>query len=449
MKLRNLFLASVACAGLFTACSNEVDEVIDNGGNGVENAGEAYASFAIQFPSAAGTRAAAQEVGTTEENTVKDVTLLFFDASNKNLADIKVIPVANLERNAATYTAKDLVVTKGSREIYAFVNAQPAIKAFSPNDNGKAHSVITGIGTETAASMSGANGFTMSNTETVSATNVTYTTKEEANQNAITIKVERTVAKVQYTGNNFAFDIKRADGAKTGTVTLTDMELINKNDKYFYLRRVSANVDGSGFVIGGAEIDGTNYVVDPNFTEKNPTGTAWGKESKTIAQDATFYCLENTMTAEAQYNVVTTGAMFKAKFVIAGGQADENIYRYNGVLYNKEADVKTAANITENTTGWTIGQWAAKSVTFYAGGICYYPYWIKHIDNSNPTVMGTMEFGVVRNNVYKLAVTSIKEIGAPTDEVDPETPDEVLSTYLSVKVEVKEWTVRPNQGIEL
>ncbi len=39
--------------------------------------------------------------------------------------------------------------------------------------------------------------------------------------------------------------------------------------------------------------------------------------------------------------------------------------------------------------------------------------------------MGDMEFGVVRNNVYKLAVTDIKKFGhaaKPDDDGDPEEP---------------------------
>lgn len=63
--------------------------------------------------------------------------------------------------------------------------------------------------------------------------------------------------------------------------------------------------------------------------------------------------------------------------------------------------------------------------------------------------MGIMEFGVVRNNVYKLSVSKINEIGAPSDKIDPENPDESEKVYLSVSVEIKPWTIRPNENIEL
>ena len=61
-----------------------------------------------------------------------------------------------------------------------------------------------------------------------------------------------------------------------------------------------------------------------------------------------------------------------------------------------------------------------------------------------------MEFGVVRNNVYKLAVTKIDRLGHPRisdndpDPIDPDDPDEKSDVYLTVSVEVLPWTVRIN-----
>ena len=63
--------------------------------------------------------------------------------------------------------------------------------------------------------------------------------------------------------------------------------------------------------------------------------------------------------------------------------------------------------------------------------------------------MGPMEFAVVRNNVYKLAVTNISKFGHPEngidpDPVDPTDPDEVAEYYFTVAVKVLPWTVRVN-----
>ena len=84
------------------------------------------------------------------------------------------------------------------------------------------------------------------------------------------------------------------------------------------------------------------------------------------------------------------------------------------------------------------------------GYYCYYFYWNRHNDNGNSGKMGPMEFAVVRNNVYKLAVTSISQLGHPRDTshdpdpVDPEDPDEDPTRYIKVDVQVLPWVVREN-----
>lgn len=80
----------------------------------------------------------------------------------------------------------------------------------------------------------------------------------------------------------------------------------------------------------------------------------------------------------------------------------------------------------------------------------YYYYFNRHNDNGMPGTMANMEFAVVRNNVYKLAVTDIKGLGHPRitdndpDPIDPEEPDEAKEVYFEVQVDVLPWTVRVN-----
>lgn len=85
----------------------------------------------------------------------------------------------------------------------------------------------------------------------------------------------------------------------------------------------------------------------------------------------------------------------------------------------------------------------------------YYYYWIRHNDNGQPSNMGTMEFAIVRNNVYKLQVTKIQKLGHPTpggedpdpdpDPVDPDDPDEDNEVYFKVSMKVMPWVVRINE----
>lgn len=84
------------------------------------------------------------------------------------------------------------------------------------------------------------------------------------------------------------------------------------------------------------------------------------------------------------------------------------------------------------------------------GYYCYYFYWNRHNDNGENGVMAPMEFAVVRNNVYKLAVTRLNVLGHPRipgndpDSPKPDTPDEKSDLYLTVSVQVIPWVVRIN-----
>lgn len=204
------------------------------------------------------------------------------------------------------------------------------------------------------------------------------------------------------------------------------------------------------------------------------------------------YATENTIPqaadggSSAQKKGITTGVVFKGKIVIKEGSRlaetvkdNENIYMFNKVMYGgkdalykavKNAPVSTLADafnacfdVTEipaeaedgeatvTVTPKESADFAAAGFTVYtydatvAGYPVYYYYYNRHNDNGDNNVMGAMEFGVVRNNVYKLSVTKINQFGAPTDDgEDPDDPDEESDTYFQVSVEVLPWVVRIN-----
>ncbi|MBD5322031.1 MAG: fimbria major subunit [Bacteroides sp.] len=100
-------------------------------------------------------------------------------------------------------------------------------------------------------------------------------------------------------------------------------------------------------------------------------------------------------------------------------------------------------------SGFTIYQSSIDEVDG-PGYYCYYFYWNRHNDNNLSGTMGVMEFATVRNNVYKLAVTNIKQLGHPRvpgndpDSPTPNTPDETDDIYLTVTCNVVPWVVRLN-----
>lgn len=116
---------------------------------------------------------------------------------------------------------------------------------------------------------------------------------------------------------------------------------------------------------------------------------------------------------------------------------------------NKPSDNLKEFKAAATKEGFTLYE-SSSDPDYGAGYYCYYFYWNRHNNNGNAGVMGPMEFAVVRNNVYKLAVTKINRLGHPRvtendpDPVDPDNPDEEGDVYLSVSVEVLPWVVRIN-----
>ena len=130
---------------------------------------------------------------------------------------------------------------------------------------------------------------------------------------------------------------------------------------------------------------------------------------------------------------------------------DEALKDKNGLVDDYRLPFKDAATKRKvnNEVGFTLYQ-SSKDEVGNPGYFCYYYYWNRHNDNGDNGMMGAMEFAVVRNNVYKLAVTKIEELGHPRvsendpDPEDPEDPDEKDDVFFKLAVEVLPWTVRVN-----
>ena len=88
---------------------------------------------------------------------------------------------------------------------------------------------------------------------------------------------------------------------------------------------------------------------------------------------------------------------------------------------------------TDKNEGSTRSALAPFGLATYYQGICYYTYWIKHANDQIATNDmpfaggGVMEYGIVRNNIYKLNVTGITQLG------DPIPGDRTLLINVSVR----------------
>ena len=77
--------------------------------------------------------------------------------------------------------------------------------------------------------------------------------------------------------------------------------------------------------------------------------------------------------------------------------------------------------------------------TFYRSE-CYYTWFLKHAEDDDDAVQGVMEYGVVRNNIYKLKVIGVRDLGGMVPEED---------NRLRVSVYVNDWQLLPSETLHM
>ena len=432
------------------------------------------------------------EVGLAKENTISTVDIVLVGSNT-----VKATNVTPVAADGSTYVAKfdKKTIAAGKYDVYIYANCTSP-ETFAIDQTSDAD----------VSAMTQDNKFWMTNAYAAAQVDITAealkactTPQNPYNLGAHT--VERSMAR---------FDYKQSGAFNMGagiTLTLTDAALINQSKAHYMFRRVTAGSEptATNAVVGGAEVP-TNWVVDTDWSNKvagnfdaqlsDPSNWHWTSLASLTTNDnydgdykIWCYAKENTIPGTtAQKHNVSTGVVFKGE--LAAGEtasdavktamaAGERIYVFNNVLYGAWSDVKTAAEAgTDPTLQAAYNQaatgvaadaeptgaaaaaagftgYSPKNGTYYV----YYYYWNRHNDNLDPYNMGVMEFAVVRNNVYKLAVDKISRFGHPTppdpsnpdpdpepdpDPVDPDDPDESVNYYFNVTVKVLPWTVRIN-----
>ena len=485
-------------AALFVAASCEKSPV----DQGTTDAGNLYMQFSVKMLS---TRSQTDNTGDSNSNANPD-TEVGLDKENK----ISTVDIA-LVKGDQYYVAKNVTPSSASADTYVAsfntvdLTAGATYKVYIyANCNAPAAFNIDEVSNATIGAMTADNKFWMTNAysanEVELPSDLAPYTQPNTPLNLGSHTVERSMAR---------FDYKQAGAFDMGaglTLTLTEAALINQSKAHYMFRRVTADANTtSAITVGGAEIP-TNWVVDTDWSNKvaanfdaqleAPSTWTWTSLANITADDnydgdykIWCYAKENTIPGiDAQKHDVSTGVVFKGE--LAAGEtasnavktamaAKQRIYVFNNVLYGAWKDVKAAAEAGTDPTLQAAYNQAATGVAAdaeptgaaaAAAGFTgysakdgkyynYYYYWNRHNDNLNPYKMGVMEFAVVRNNVYKLAVDKISRFGHPTppdpsnpdpdpepdpDPVDPKDPDESENYYFNVTVKVLPWTVRIN-----
>lgn len=216
----------------------------------------------------------------------------------------------------------------------------------------------------------------------------------------------------------------------------------------------------------GSEEDGT--VTGDDHYETDPTKPGVGKFMA--------YCFENSTDLDHQTHGLSTGISFVARMYKTNNNGTlsdpvTRLYRYgNNNLFESLAAIQQAfgesfmsdafnklvekeatpnSEITEDDLKKLAeAEDGGEQIELYNDNICYYyTTEIKHFDNGDNAHMGNMEFAIMRNNIYSLAVTSINMVGDPAVVPTPGTPDENPTpeeARLDVQVKILPWIVRYN-----
>ena len=536
MKTRTLFVTALLGLGMMASCSNDELEGMNNGQN---PDGKAYAQIAINVANSATTRAIAgatgsEEPGTEAESKVSTVTVVLADPASDIAQYVYNFPgdgTLDLGTNTADFATSPFLVPAGKYHVYVLANFGDnglSISSINPGFDMKQEIAITA-----ASKLSTDNSFLMTNggvlgkvseggdgygqefnfegTASDKEVNGDLTEKEDGKTLfKVEVQIERVVSKVTFNNtDNQSFTVEDANGKTLATATLNGVDLINLNKKMYLIREAKTTTHKP------SGVSTWYYPVDPNYnklTSTELTSNFSDNEASdfTAPASATFYCPENTMTAEAQLNGQTTGVVYQITWALntdagnnpytelsqggtdtysqifaailslssgkdtdinenifkadlAEGTTDGTFYAYNDLIFkNKNAAIlyycianatgadnsaKASDANTDFGTNKSETDLSKLSIKEYKGGVNYYPVWIKH--NPDGSNMQQDKFGVVRNHWYELTVTGISNLGNDKPKFEnPDDPDDPAVANIQVAAKIKKWTV-VKQNVEL
>lgn len=275
----------------------------------------------------------------------------------------------------------------------------------------------------------------------------------------IEIDLERVMAKLQIGVSQNTFQLKH-NMRKYADINITNYKLVNLNRQYYLFQHkdvLYALTKQPVFILPNNFSDysdeGDEYVVDPLFYKKTSQRfdaerfrdyyLSWYGNYTTedfaampSAQNYGYaYVLENTAFKTNQKNGYSSGIIFKAAvnpvLVYLYNSKEQTlkeeyrpeywpktIYFYNYNFYGniQALNVATGFELDElvTYTDEQLKPYGIKQCNFNMGVYeTYYTYWIQHRSKDEDS-MGPMEYGIVRNNYYKIKIVDISGIGTST-----------------------------------
>lgn len=442
MKLKKLFAALLCTSLLITGCSS--DDSLIKGTDNVESGEPSYAAFSIRMGSGI-TRTDNDENADAEEETISSVKLFIF---SNGVLEVAAEP--ELDENVTIPVA----VRTGQKVVYAVTNNHISLTATEGTTllSDFEKSLFSALDSDIAI-----NGeFPM-----IGRANATVLkcTQQEAKESPLSMEVDRATAKLQvkfdsetlkvYPTINADFsdcEYAPAQAAKQMYLTLldglytplgtSDDEIVGTypglvsvpatfedDDDYF-----SAAVSSFSPAYSANRYMGENVAAEPTTgkvtfalirLKATPKGKLYG--DKDLPADGTFY-------------VAARNVGGKSTWVYA---SDEN---YNIVYFADEEDA--AAFIEEKNLSDDYAPYK------FDKGQCYYR--VNILNTSDTSLSLSERYRVVRNNYYRVNVTEIKNLGAPTAPgVVPDDPDTPLEqdSFISCEINIVPWTLHDQNGV--
>ena len=328
--------------------------------------------------------------------------------------------------------------------------------------------------------------FVMSNENDQYHSNGTGTTEDPV---CLHVTIERMAARIDYdpTGSTLVSGTPRYDvkGVTPGNEVLAHlyvdrMAIVNGSQQpSYFFKRVADDINGTNLKYLGDETpiargEATNYVIDPYSTQKTTppnnellttlygnsrisnAAALVGSDKPTLSLTSnTFpytlgYVNENTFDAPQAWSYYATGVVVQCRYApqkhfytaynATTDVLTEGAYELNQTFYMVEPNTPTidesqrlyfqneadAVAYATNTAKKHFGK-----VVKYENGVCYYFTYMRH-SNKVEVIHNTMEFGIVRNNIYRFKLLPNTGPGTPTP--DPRHPEE-----LKARVYVKKW----------
>lgn len=259
---------------------------------------------------------------------------------------------------------------------------------------------------------------------------------------------------------------------------------------------INSAVTYCGLETGRASVAPTNYVIEPHTiakesTVEDATLTTWygSTRAKTVFSNPTSYLTntgisnytstivagtdltyfthhftlaytnENTQSMDQHKPQYMTGLLLRAVYepatvysnYAAGELTPSGTYTQGTTFWRysptrtemKEEDCLYFDNEAAANTYNTAHPMDMGKVEMFTNGICYYNIWLRHANvESDPHETFPMEFGIVRNNIYRVGVRIFTGPGTPT-------PDFNGPEHLRLRIFVRKWNKRIHDKIYL